>query len=82
MKKITIITLLFFISIFGKSFAIEVSSLEAEKRLEFSELFPKAICNQIYDQSSFGKENKLSDELELKAYFNLKRLNVDETNSN
>ena len=41
MKKITIITLLFFISIFCKSFAIEVSSLEAEKKLEFSELFPK-----------------------------------------
>ena len=82
MKKITIITLLFFISIFGKSFAIEVSSLEAEKRLEFSELFPKDICNKIYEQSSFGKENKLSEELELKAYFNLKRLNVDETNSN
>ena len=82
MKKITIITLLFFISIFGKSFAIEVSSLEAEKRLEFSELFPKDICNKIYEKSSFGKENKLSEELELKAYFNLKRLNVDETNSN
>ena len=82
MKKITIITLLFFISIFGKSFAIEVSSLEAEKRLEFSELFPKDICNKIYEESSFGKENKLSEELELKAYFNLKRLNVDETNSN
>ena len=82
MKNITIITFLFFISIFCKSFAIEVSSLEAEKRLEFSEFFPKKICNKIYEESSFGKENKLSEELELKAYFNLKRLNVDETNSN
>jgi len=82
MKNIIIITLLFFISIFCKSFAIEVSSLEAEKRLEFSELFPKDICNKIYEDSSFGKENKLSEELELKAFFNLKRLNVDETNSN
>ena len=82
MKNITIITLLFFISIFCKSFAIEVSSLEAEKKLEFSELFPKKICNKIYEESSFGKENKLSEEVELKAYFNLKRLNVDETNSN
>ena len=81
MKNITIITF-FFISIFCKSFAIEVSSLEAEKRLEFSELFPKDICNKIYEDSSFGKENKLSEELELKAFFNLKRLNVDETNSN
>ena len=82
MKNITIITLLFFISIFCKSFAIEVSSLEAEKKLEFSELFPKKICNKIYEESSFGKENKLSEEVELKAYFNLKRLNVNETNSN
>jgi len=82
MKNIIIITLLFFISIFCKSFAIEVSSLEAEKRLEFSELFPKDICNKIYEDSSFGKENKLSEELELKAFFNLKRLNIDETNSN
>ena len=82
MKKITFITLLIFFIIFGKSFAIEVTSLEAEKRLEFSELFPKNICNKIYEDSSFGKENKLSEELELKAFFNLKRLNVDETNSN
>ena len=82
MKNITIITFLFFISIFCKSFAIEVSSLEAEKRLEFSEFFPKKICNKIYEESSFGKENKLSEEVELKAYINLKRLNVDETNSN
>ena len=66
MKNITIITLLFFISFFYKSFAIEVSSLEAEKKLEFSELFPKKICNKIYEASSFGKENKLSEEVELK----------------
>ena len=82
MKNITIIIFLFFISTFCKSFAIEVSSLEAEKRLEFSEFFPKKICNKIYEESSFGKQNKLSEEVELKAYFNLKRLNVDETNSN
>ena len=82
MKNITIITLLFIISFFCRSFAIEVSSLEAEKKLEFSELFPKKICNKIYEASSFGKENKLSEEIELKAYFNLKRLYVDETNSN
>ena len=63
-------------------YSIEVTSLEAEKRLEFSEFFPKKICNKIYEESSFGKANKLSEEVELKAYFNLKRLNVDETNSN
>ena len=66
----------------SKAISIEVTSLEAEKRLEFSEFFPKKICNKIYEESSFGKENKLSEEVELKAYINLKRLNVDETNSN
>ena len=73
---------MFVIFTFFKSFAIEVSSLEAEKKLEFSELFPKRICDKIYDKSAFGSENKLLEEVELKAYFNLKRLNVDETNSN
>jgi len=82
MRNIIYIAVLFFIFTFFKSFAIEVSSLEAEKKLEFSELFPKKICNKIYEDSSFGKENKLSEELELKAFFNLKRLNIDETNSN
>ena len=73
MRNVTILTLLFFISIFSKSFAIEVSSLDAEKKLEFSELFPKKICNKIYEESSFGKKNKLSEDVELNAYFNLKR---------
>ena len=82
MKNIIYIVVLFIIFTFFKSFAIEVSSLEAEKKLEFSELFPKRICDKIYDESAFGSENKLLEEVELKAYFNLKRLNVDETNSN
>ena len=82
MKKLVCLTIIILITITFKSFAIEVSSLEAEKKLEFSELFPKKICNKIYDESNFGKENKLVEEVELKAYFNLKRLNVDETNSN
>ena len=82
MKKLVCLTIIILFSIAFRSFAIEVSSLEAEKKLEFSELFPKKICNKIYDESSFGKENKLPEEVELKAYFNLKRLNVDETNSN
>ena len=82
MRNIICIAVLFVIFTFFKSFAIEVSSLEAEKKLEFSELFPKRICDKIYDNSSFGSENKLLEEVELKAYFNLKRLNVDETNSN
>ena len=82
MRNIIYIAVLFVIFTFFKSFAIEVSSLEAEKKLEFSELFPKSICDKIYDNSTFGSENKLLEEVELKAYFNLKRLNIDETNSN
>ena len=82
MRNIICIAVIFVIFTFFKSFAIEVSSLEAEKKLEFSELFPKRICDKIYDESAFGSENKLLEEVELKAYFNLKRLNVDETNSN
>ena len=81
MKNITIITLLFFISIFCKSFAIEVSSLEAEKRLEFSELFPKRICDNIYDKSTLGVEKKLKEDVILKNFFNLKRIKLDEQNS-
>jgi len=47
MKKIFII--LFCVFIFSsKAYSIEVSSLEAERRLEFSELFPKNVCNKIY----------------------------------
>ena len=82
MRNIICIATLFLIFIFFKSFAIELSSLEAEKKLEFSELFPKKICDKIYNESTFGSENKLLEEVELKAYFNLKRLNLDETNSN
>ncbi len=81
-KKIIILFFLILLVSISKTFSIEVTSLEAEKRLEFSEFFPKKICNKIYEESFFGKENKLSEEVELKAYFNLKRLNVDEANSN
>ena len=82
MRNTFCIAALFLIFTFFKSFAIELSSLEAEKKLEFSELFPKKICDKIYNESTFGSENKLLEEVELKAYFNLKRLNLDETNSN
>ena len=82
MKNITFIIFLFFISTFFKSFAIEVSSLEAEKRLEFSELFPKRICDNIYDKSTFGVEKKLKEDVILKNYFNLKRIDLNEQNSN
>ena len=81
MKNITFIIFLFFISTFCKSFAIEVSSLEAEKRLEFSELFPKRICDDIYNKSTFGVEKKLQEDVTLRNYYNLKRINLNEQKS-
>ena len=79
-----IFRLLFFLNvflIFSYTNAIEVTSLQAEKRLEFSELFPKKICDKIYDQSTFGVEKKLKEDVTLRNYFNLKRINLDEQNS-
>ena len=73
---------LIFLTIFiSRAISIEVTSLEAEKRLEFSELFPKRICDNIYDQSNFGVEKKLKEDVTLKNYFNLKRINLDEQKS-
>ena len=66
----------------SRAISIEVSSLEAEKRLEFSELFPKRICDNIYDKSTFGVEKKLKEDVILKNYFNLKRIDLNEQNSN
>ena len=74
-----LILLTIFIS---RAISIEVSSLEAEKRLEFSELFPKRICDNIYDKSTFGIEKKLKEDVILKNYFNLKRIDLNEQNSN
>ena len=74
--------ILIFLTIFiSRSISIEVTSLEAEKRLEFSELFPKRICDNIYDKSTFGTEKKLKEYVTLKNFFNLKRINLDEQNS-
>ena len=66
----------------SRAISIEVSSLEAEKRLEFSELFPKRICDNIYDKSTLGVEKKLKEDVILKNYFNLKRIDLNEQNSN
>ena len=80
-----IFRLLFFLNIFlifSYTNAIEVSSLQAEKRLEFSELFPKRICDNIYDKSTFGVEKKLKEDVTLKNYFNLERIDLNEQNSN
>ena len=65
----------------NNSYSIEVSTLEAEKRLEFSELFPKRICDDIYEKSTFGTEKKLKEDVVLKNFFNLKRINLNEQNS-
>ena len=74
--------ILIFLTIFiSRAISIEVTSLEAEKRLEFSELFPKRICDNIYDKSTFGTEKKLKEYVTLKNFFNLKRINLDEQNS-
>ena len=59
MKKLVSLIILFFITIVFKTYAIEVSTLKAEKKLEFSELFPKNICNKIYDNSFFGKKKQV-----------------------
>ena len=74
--------ILIFLSIFiSRAISIEVTSLEAEKRLEFSELFPKRICDNIYEKSTFGTEKKLKEDVVLKNFFNLKRINLNEQNS-
>ena len=81
MFRILSLILILFSIFISKSLAIEVSTLEAEKRLEFSEFFPKRICDNIYDQSNFGVEKKLKEDVTLKNYFNLKRINLDEQKS-
>ena len=44
---------LIFLTIFvSRAISIEVSSLQAEKRLEFNELFPKKIYDDIYNNSN------------------------------
>jgi len=73
--------LLFFFVFASNSYSIELSSLKAEKRLEFSELFSKKICDKIYGKSSFGINKKLTEDIVLQNYFNLKRINLDEQES-
>ena len=82
MKKLIILVIFLLVTNILKSYAIEVSTLKVEKKLEFSELFPKITCDKIYNDSTFGKKNKLSEEVTLEHYVNLKRVNLNETNSN
>ena len=81
MIKVLSFILLFLITFGAKAVSIEVSTLEAEKRLEFSELFPKRICDDIYNKSTFGVEKKLQEDVTLRNFYNLKRINLDEQKS-
>ncbi|MDA9653574.1 hypothetical protein N9T29_01485 [Candidatus Pelagibacter sp.] len=79
MKKISLtLILLFTLIFFSKSYAIEVSSLQAEKRLIFNQLFSKHTCAKIYTQLKFGLKKKLDKEVMLESYHNLKRVKIDE----
>ena len=73
--------LLIFTLCIPKLHSIEVSSLEAERRLKFNELFPKKICDKIYKDIDFGLKNKLEEEVMVMAYHNLKRIKINESNS-
>ena len=79
MKKILFFLVIFLSSlIFSKSFAIEVSLLEAEKRLIFHQLFSKQTCAKIYQKLKYGLKKKLDDDVRMELYHNLKRINIDE----
>ena len=79
MKKILFFFIIFLSSfILSKSFAIEVSMLEAEKRLIFQQLFSNKTCGTIYENINFGDKKKLRDEVLLKVFHNIKRVNIDE----
>ena len=79
--KVLSFILLLLITFVPKAVSIEVSTLEAEKRLVFSELFPKRICDDIYNKSTFGVEKKLQEDVTLRNFYNLKRINLDEQKS-
>ena len=59
MKKIIFFLALLSSFIFSKSFAIEVSMLEAEKRLIFQQLFSKQTCAKIYQKLKTTKISKI-----------------------
>ena len=82
LKKIYFITFfysLLFLNTIG--YSIEVSSFQPEKRLEFNELFPQKVCDDIYNNSNFGLTKKPEREIMLMNYINLKKLKVNETES-
>ena len=80
LKKIYFITFfysLLFLNTIG--YSIEVSSFQPEKRLEFNELFPQKVCDDIYNNSNFGLTKKPEREIMLMNYINLKKLKLNET---
>ena len=79
MRKILFFLVIFLSTlVFSKSFAIEVSLLEAEKRLIFQQLFSKQTCAKIYQKLKYGLKKKLDDDVRMELYHNLKRINIDE----
>ena len=78
MRKILFFLVFLSTFIFSKSFAIEVSLLEAEKRLIFQQLFSKQTCAKIYQKLKYGLKKKLDDDVRMELYHNLKRVNIDE----
>ena len=78
MRKILFFLVFLSTFIFSKSFAIEVSLLEAEKRLIFHQLFSKQTCAKIYQKLKYGLKKKLDDDVRMELYHNLKRINIDE----
>ena len=62
-KKISLFLYVFVVLIFSsKLYSIEVSQIEAERRLVFHELFSKKTCDTIYKNSTFGFKKKLDKE--------------------
>ena len=78
MRKILFFLVFLSTFMFSKSFAIEVSLLEAEKRLIFHQLFSKQTCAKIYQKLKYGLKKKLDDDVRMELYHNLKRINIDE----
>ena len=77
-----ILLFIFAILIFSSnSYSIEVSQIEAERRLEFNELFSKKTCDTVYKNSSFGMKKKLENDVMVVTYHNIKRININETQS-
>ncbi len=79
MKRFLGFVFILFTIFISRAVSIEVSSFQPEKRLEFNELFPQKICDDIYSNSNFGLAKKPEREIMLMNYINLKKLKLNET---